>query len=224
MKPLQTQKINAVEIAAYAFVLIVVVIGLILSRVNREWFEEKFIVEDGFIEWLTVLGFIAGGLVCFRRVYRLRRVRSIGFLALTALLGCAFLFIAGEEISWGQRIFNVETPQWMEERNTQQEMNLHNLKIGDVRINKLVFSKLVAVVMVMYFAVLMPFYGKAAVARWVDALAIPIPKLHHALACLVMLGLVQVLVSSSRRGELAEAGGAILFTLIVAFPIELRRV
>ena len=32
------------------------------------------------------------------------------------------------------------------------------------------------------------------------------------------LVLTQVLVTSSRKGELAELGGAILFTLIVAFP------
>jgi hypothetical protein len=215
----QTQKLSRIEILTYAYVLVIVIIGIVLSLVNREFLEAKYIKEDSVIEWLTVIGFALGGVVCFRRAYELRRVRSIGFIILTILLGLAFIFIAGEEISWGQRIFKIETPEWMQKRNTQEEMNLHNMKIGDVKINKLLFSQLAAVVMVVYFGVLMPFYGsKPALARLVNALAIPIPKLHQTIACIIMLVLTQLLVMSSRRGELAEFGGAFLFTLIVAFP------
>jgi hypothetical protein len=219
MSDTQTQKLTRIEIATYVFVLVIVVIGIILSRIDRQVLEAKYIKEDGLIEWLTVIGFVVGGLVCFRRAFALRRVRPMGFIALTILLGFAFIFIAGEEISWGQRIFRVETPAWMQQHNTQEEMNLHNLKIGDVKVNKLLFSQLAAVVMVLYFAVLMPLYGsKPSLARLVNTMAIPIPKLHQAAACIVMLALVQLLVMSSRRGELAEFGGSFLFTLIVALP------
>ena len=219
MSDTQTQKLTGIEIATYAFVLVIVVIGIIISLVNREFLEAKYIREDGLIEWLTVIGFVVGGLVCFRRALALRRAKPMGFITLTILLGLAFMFIAGEEISWGQRIFRVKTPEWMQQRNTQEEMNLHNLKIGDVKVNKLLFSQLAAVVMVLYFAVLMPFYGsKPSLARLVNALAIPVPKLHQTAACIVMLALVQLLVMSSRRGELAEFGGAFLFTIIVALP------
>ena len=41
--------------------------------------------------------------------------------------GIVLLFIAGEEISWGQRIFGYPTPDWIAERNLQEEFNLHNL-------------------------------------------------------------------------------------------------
>ena len=40
--------------------------------------------------------------------------------------GIVLLFIAGEEISWGQRIFGYPTPDWIAERNGQGEFNLHN--------------------------------------------------------------------------------------------------
>ena len=43
--------------------------------------------------------------------------------------GTVLLFIAGEEISWGQRIFGYPTPDWIAERNAQEEFNLHNLHI-----------------------------------------------------------------------------------------------
>ena len=44
---------------------------------------------------------------------------------LLATLGC--LFIAGEEISWGQRIIGWATPEGWADINTHKETNLHNL-------------------------------------------------------------------------------------------------
>ena len=36
------------------------------------------------------------------------------------------LFIGFEEISWGQRLLGIETPQYIAERNTQKELTVHN--------------------------------------------------------------------------------------------------
>jgi hypothetical protein len=44
------------------------------------------------------------------------------------LLSIGLFFIAMEEISWGQRIFNVSTPELLLSSNLQKEMNIHNLK------------------------------------------------------------------------------------------------
>ena len=45
------------------------------------------------------------------------------------LLGAlAFLFATGEEISWGQHIFGFETPDYIRDRNYQEEFNFHNLE------------------------------------------------------------------------------------------------
>jgi hypothetical protein len=49
--------------------------------------------------------------------------RNVWFLALAALMFVCF----GEEISWGQRIFGLETSEILEELNAQKEINLHNL-------------------------------------------------------------------------------------------------
>ena len=38
-----------------------------------------------------------------------------------------FLFGAGEEISWGQRILGFQTPEPLSQVNRQEEFNLHNL-------------------------------------------------------------------------------------------------
>jgi len=46
-------------------------------------------------------------------------------------LGLALLFFfgAGEEISWGQRIFGFKTPDSLAQVNKQDELNLHNLTV-----------------------------------------------------------------------------------------------
>ena len=41
-----------------------------------------------------------------------------------------FVFM-GEEISWGQRIFDITPPEILEEINVQNEINLHNMKFMD---------------------------------------------------------------------------------------------
>jgi hypothetical protein len=43
------------------------------------------------------------------------------------LYSLLFFAVAGEEISWGQRIFSMETPEIMMEMNVQKEINLHNI-------------------------------------------------------------------------------------------------
>ncbi len=40
------------------------------------------------------------------------------------ILGC--IYIAGEEMSWGQHYFGWQTPQWWSHYNAQQETNFHN--------------------------------------------------------------------------------------------------
>ena len=44
-----------------------------------------------------------------------------------SLIGIVAFFIAGEEISWGQRILNFDTPHILLKYNIQEEITLHNL-------------------------------------------------------------------------------------------------
>ena len=44
-------------------------------------------------------------------------------------LSIILLFGAGEEISWGQRIFNFKTPESIKKENIQGEFTVHNLEI-----------------------------------------------------------------------------------------------
>ena len=141
---------------------------------------------------------------------------------MTMLLGLFFMFGAGEEISWGQRLFEIESSGFFDENNAQGEMNLHNLVVNDTRINKLVFGKGLALMLLLYLAVLIPLYRrKLAAQRFMDKLAIPIAANYQIVAyilVLLVLLVVQVLMDSSRKGEMLEFSGSFVFLLNVVFP------
>src|SRR5687768_1128450 len=84
-----------------------VVIGLALALYDAHLFR-LYTNEEGPIENLTVVALLGGAWVCFRRAWRLRRGRRALFLAATVLLGVLFVGAAGEELSWGQRLFGFE--------------------------------------------------------------------------------------------------------------------
>jgi hypothetical protein len=65
--------------------------------------------------------FIAGSLLLLPFV---RRRPFVFTVALLGALSCAY--IAGEEMSWGQHLFNWNTPEYWAAVNRQQETNLHN--------------------------------------------------------------------------------------------------
>ncbi len=187
------------------FGVVIGVTGLALSHLSPEFFVERLVVEDGFVEWLTVVALVSSAVLMLARAWRLRAVRSAIFLLVTVMAAAVFLFGAGEEISWGQRIFSVETPEWFEARNKQKEMNLHNLVIGGHSVNKVVFSKLLGVVLLVYLIALPLLYKKSpAWAARFDRMGVPMPRTWHTMVWIVVLLLTEVAVGTSKRGELRE--------------------
>jgi hypothetical protein len=77
--------------------------------------------EDRVIEWWTALLFLAAGLIGMHRAVRRRRVGD-------ALVALFCILVAGEEVSWGQRLIGYTPPAAFLEHNTQQEVNLHNFR------------------------------------------------------------------------------------------------
>lgn len=78
--------------------------------------------EDGIVEYMTFISFLVAFFL-FLRTYLINK--NIFYL----LLAIVFFLGAGEEISWGQRIFNFSTPEVLEEVNVQKEFNIHNIGI-----------------------------------------------------------------------------------------------
>jgi hypothetical protein len=92
----------------------------------------NFTKEDGIIENLSAIFFFMASCICFYlffksisddKVYFLKIRRNCFFL----ILGLLFIFCFGEEISWGQRFFCINTSDYLMKINNQGETNLHNL-------------------------------------------------------------------------------------------------
>ncbi len=200
-------------------VFLLTLIGMAVSYIDDDYFMAVFSAEDGPIEWLTVVALATTAVVCCWRVVSLRRERTLLFLFMTTLLGVVFLFGAGEEISWGQRIFNTESSEFFQQHNAQGETNLHNLVVSGKKINKLVFGVGLHVVLLLYLFVLVPLYKRRpAVANFLDRFAVPIAKPYQVVSYILVIVLVQLLMVSSKRGEMSEFAGSFLFLLNIAFP------
>jgi hypothetical protein len=94
----------------------------------------QLVKEDSVLETIGVLSLFAAAamfIVAYVRSGRAphrayhTRLRRLVYIALVVLL----LFGAGEEISWGQRLFHIETPEALGEVNVQDELNVHNLML-----------------------------------------------------------------------------------------------
>ena len=83
--------------------------------------------EDRSYEWLGFFGFFGAGIFSLLTLkYRDKMPPKVALYFLG--LGLFYLVCAGEEISWGQRVFGWETPEKFAEMNEQGETNLHNLE------------------------------------------------------------------------------------------------
>lgn len=206
------------EIFILTSLLHLVLFGIYFSRTNPTFFAEVYTVEDGLIEWVTAGALLSTALLCFYRAATLRGARPQLFIACTALAGAVFVFGMGEEISWGQRLFGVQTPEFFAKHNAQNETNLHNLVAGGVKINKLIFGAGLAVAVVSYLLILPILYAKNdRIRALADRFAVPVAQTHH-LLCYGALFALTALVTAKRKGELLEVGGTLLFFLIFLYP------
>lgn len=91
-------------------------------RVASEDALRDFAREDGPVEYLGAIAYLAAGVAVMALAFARPRGRLILFF-----LGLGLFFVGGEEISWGQRIFDFGTPASLESRNVQGETSLHNI-------------------------------------------------------------------------------------------------
>ncbi|MCK5850201.1 MAG: hypothetical protein KAH23_04740 [Kiritimatiellae bacterium] len=84
--------------------------------------------EDNLVENLQFAFFFVAALGGILLSIRFWRAKDMGNALPYTLFALLCLFIAMEEISWGQRIFDIETPESMKSENIQDEINLHNLE------------------------------------------------------------------------------------------------
>ncbi len=130
--------------------------------------------EDLVGEWAQTYSFLAAAVLA--AIVALRPTHYRWFFTLLAL-ACSYVFL--EEISWGQRIFGFETPDFLKSRNLQGEANVHNLFTGP---HKTLLKDLISIVLsvgLVAYGLLYPLLQKFRwrVALWCDRIGIAAPPL-----------------------------------------------
>jgi hypothetical protein len=106
---------------AIALSTVIFVVAAVLRVVSVDSLRD-FAREDGPVEYLGAFAYLVAGVAIIALAFARPRGRLIMFL-----LGLGLFFVGGEEISWGQRIFDFGTPDSLESRNVQGETSLHNI-------------------------------------------------------------------------------------------------
>ena len=212
-------KLSFVEKLTLILVLIALLLAFVFFFFNPS-FLDIYLEEDGIVEWLTVVGLLACFLVCAYRFIKLFKAKSWWFLTVTFVLGLLMFIAAGEEISWGQRILGIKSPEYFVEHNAQGETNLHNLVVNGVKINKLVFSTMLIAALGIYLLIVPMLHKKnQAVKKFLDQSGVPVARAYQIIAFLIVFAISQIL-KHDRNSELLECGAAALFALIIYNPVN----
>ena len=119
------------------FVLLRVLLGL------KTW--RSMNTEGGFIEYGTSLAFLLAAIFAFPigRYLLDNREKFLGYFYY--LITAGFFLIGMEEISWGQKLIGLESSEFFETYNSQEEITLHNLVWVNEYMDKgLMFAALIA--------------------------------------------------------------------------------
>ncbi len=89
--------------------------------------------EDGIYETLQAVLCGAAAIILLWTFFRHRseinlRVFTTKRNVFLLLLALTILVMLGEEVSWGQRLFRFDTPEWLTQRNFQGEFTFHNMR------------------------------------------------------------------------------------------------
>lgn len=212
--------IRIIDIIVYGVIIYFIVYAKIKSADGFDAFLHV-VREDGWVEYLTTLFLILGAIILginAVKAVKKRNTKQILFFTFAMLV---FIFGAGEEVSWGQRIFGVETGDYFLEKNYQGETNLHNLEFGGVDINKLIFSQLMFFVLILYY-VFLPIlvYKIKFVKKLVLDFGVPMPRMHHTIMLLVTNASIILLINMKKESELHELALTAIFFLVFLNPAK----
>ncbi len=216
----ETTKVLPITILVYGIVIWFVGYAKAMSLKSKDAFSHV-IREDGWVEYLTFFFLVLGAVILGVNAVKAIKAGNKKQILFNVLACLFFVFGAGEEISWGQRIFGIQTGEYFMHYNYQGETNLHNLEFGGVDLNKFIFSKLMFVVLVGYFVILPWLTCKTKwVYKQVVDYGVPIPRLHHVIVMFAVNIFIPVFIHLKKESELHELALAGIMFLILLNPAK----
>lgn len=146
-----------------------------------------FIHEDGVIESASALSWFVTVMVLLTSIFRyLKQGHRFG---ITLILYCGLALFAflcgGEEISWGQRILEFESPDVFKQINVQSETNLHN--IGSISIFSNAFFLITIVFFLLIPYLISKYFGQKRYLKYFLPISSPQTVLVFAITLAVWL-------------------------------------
>ena len=212
--------LNRIEKFIIVFVFVLMIFGIIAALVNKTWFLNSYVEEDGLIEWLTELPLFIIFIACMWYLIRFTKRKNFWFFIIYLFIGLGSFFVFGEEISWGQRIFNFKTSEYFQEHNSQDEENIHNLVLDGEKLNKIIFTDTLIAGVVVYLIIFPLLYSRnQKFKNLVDKAALPLPTVAQVIACILVF-ILSFLTFDPKGAELLEFGGCFMFMLIILYPLN----
>ena len=191
------------------------VLALIWSNNPHEL--SRLLVEDGIVEWMQFLAFsLTSGLLGYVTIDRWKnggmRLEVLVLGGLSALVALAAL----EEISWFQRILQIQSPEFFLQNNRQAETNLHNLGFGKESLHKAVLLKIIVIAGLIH-NLFLPLLAlkRPSIRTFVERFGLYLPPLAASVPYLILVILSHLLVEHPRKGELGETFGAVHYMATV---------
>jgi tetratricopeptide (TPR) repeat protein len=121
------------------------------------------------------------------------------------VLAVACSYVVLEEISWGQRIFDFSTPDFLKSRNLQGEANLHNLLTGPHKTLLKDFISVGVAIGLLGYGLIYPLtrYRGWRLAHWADKMGVAAPPLVLA-PFFVLAAYFELKPFSFNEAEIAE--------------------
>ncbi len=119
---------TALNLAVFAFPLVFTIGAILLKIVREHWYYSLLVQEDGPGENLTAIVYFLSFLISLNIARKYFKEKQFLYGVMYSILSLGLFFIAMEEISWGQRIFGIQTPKALDAINYQHELNFHNIQ------------------------------------------------------------------------------------------------
>ncbi|MBB4806265.1 hypothetical protein HNP38_001537 [Chryseobacterium defluvii] len=204
--------------------LLTVIYAIYVFFTDSSYFD-TLVEEDGFYENLTSAFLFLTSFTLLFKFFKYQKYYGALWKVGVLLMALGMFFGGGEEISWGQRIFNVQSSEFFKENNAQQETNLHNMVVGDVKLNKLIFSNLMSICFGIYFLVLPILWNRSAkMKKLIDTFGISVARPVHIYIFIIITALILAPIDHSRKWEIWEYAFALIMFLIVYNPLNMKEI
>lgn len=199
----------------YAAVSLTLLIGVFSFQYINPEIMRFLLKEDGPSEWFGFFTLFYGSAISIYFLYK--KFKEDKKLDLTytvlGLLTLAMIFAALEEISYGQRIFNWTSGEFFHSNNAQKETNLHNMVVNGVKVNKLIFGKILFLLILIHNVIFPLLVKKYDWAKKLHKLVGNFAPLAPQIVLLAVVALASDLIDSGRRKEVVEVSGCLFYVL-----------